>query len=607
MHATVVPGQSAREAFASAPAQVVVARYAFERPTSGTISLRDAHGNATRASGAALLSQGRFTNGLEFAAKVQAMLPRGGKVAVAGDTLRFEQAGELVLVLGARTNYVMDPAKAFKGAAPLPRLEAEVDAAASKGFAALRAEHVAEHRGWMTRVDVAWGSTDPSVAALPTDRRLQAYGKGGEDPELEQTLYQYGRYLLVGSSRPGCLPANLQGVWNESNSPAWASDYHNNINLQMCYWLAEPAGLSECNLPLIDWIIAMTPGCREATRADAKRFGTNPRGWAARTSQNIWGGNGWEWNLPGGAWMAQHAWEHYAFTLDKDFLRTKAYPMLKELCEFWIDHLKALPDGRLVVPNGWSPEHGPREDGVAHDQQIVWDLFQNTIEASAALGVDTAFREELKSKQAKLVGPAIGRWGQLMEWMVDRDEPNDHHRHTSHLFAVFPGRQISVQRTPEFAAAAMKSLEARGSVGDSRRSWTWAWRSCMWARFGRGDRCADMIRGLMTHNMLPNLFANHPPFQLDGNYGIVAGISEMLVQSHAGEVVLLPTLPKSWSEGHANGLRARGAITVREMSWKDGRLSRAVLVSAIDQTVPVRVNGEVRQVALKANQPAELR
>ena len=606
IHLTSVSGQSAREAFASAPAQVVVARYVFERPTSGVIALKDAHGNATRAAGVALLSQGRFTNGLEFASKLQAVLPKAGQVTVAGDTLRFEQCDELVLILGARTNYVMDPAKAFKGAAPLPRLEAEVAAAAAKGFAALRAEHVAEHRGWMTRVDVAWGRTDPAVAALPTDQRLQAYAKGGADPELESTLYQYGRYLLVGSSRPGCLPANLQGIWNESNQPAWASDYHNNINVQMCYWLAEVANLSECHVPLTDWIIASVPGCRDATRAD-KRFGANVRGWTVRTSQNIWGGNGWEWNLPGNAWLVQHAWEHYAYTLDKQFLRDRAYPLLKEVCEFWIDHLKALPDGRLVVPMGWSPEHGPREDGVAHDQQLVWDLFQNTIEASEALGIDKAFREELKAKQAKLVGPQIGRWGQLMEWMVDRDNPNDNHRHTSHLVAVFPGRQISVQRTPELAAAAMKSLEARGSVGDSRRSWTWAWRSAMWARFGRGDRVAEMIRGLMTHNMLPNLFALHPPFQLDGNYGIVAGISEALVQSHAGEIVLLPALPKSWPEGHANGLRARGAITVSELSWKEGRLSRAVLVSGIDQTVAVRVNGEVRQVVLKANQPAELR
>lgn len=607
VHTTFVPGQSQRQGFVSAPAQVGAFLYTFERPTSGVIALKDTHGNPTRADRASLLSSGRFTNGLEFAAKVQVLAPNGGQVVVDGDKLRFEKCTELVLLLGARTNYVMDPAKGFKGSAPLPRLEAELEAAAAKGFGALRAEHVAEHRAWMTRVDVAWGKSDPAVAALPTDKRLEAYAKGGEDPELEQTLYQYGRYLLVGSSRPGCIPANLQGIWNESNHPAWASDYHNNINIQMCYWLAEVSNLSECHVPLTDWIIASVPGCRDATRADSKRFGSNPRGWTVRTSQNIWGGNGWEWNLPGNAWLVQHAWEHYAFTLDKAFLRDRAYPLLKEVSEFWVDHLKALPDGRLVVPMGWSPEHGPREDGVAHDQQLVWDLFQNTIEAAEALGVDAAFRDDLKARQAKLVGPQIGRWGQLMEWMVDRDEPNDHHRHTSHLFAVYPGRQISVQRTPELAAAAMKSLEARGSVGDSRRSWTWAWRSAMWARFGRGDRVADMIRGLLTHNMLPNLFANHPPFQLDGNFGIVAGISEALVQSHAGEIVLLPALPKSWADGHADGLRARGAIEIKEMTWKAGRLERAVLVSAVDQAVAVRVNGEVRQVALKAKVPAEIR
>jgi len=606
VHTTVVPGQGSREAFASAPAQVVVVRYRFDRPRSGFVDLNDAHGNMTRVNGASLSGEGRFTNGLEFAALARVLVSSGGKVAGVGARLRFEQCEELVVILGARTNYLMDPAKAFKGSAPLPRLEAEVEAAASKGFAVLRAEHVAEHRGWMTRVDVGWGKTDPAVAALPTDQRLQTYAKGGLDPELEATLYQYGRYLLVGSSRPGCLPANLQGVWNASNQPPWASDYHNNINLQMCYWLAEVANLSECHVPLTDWVLAMAPGCREATRAD-KRFGAKPRGWTVRTSQNIRGGNGWEWNLPGAAWMAQHAWEHYAFNLDKDFLRAKAYPLLRELCEFWIDQLKTLPDGRLVVPNGWSPEHGPREDGVAHDQQIVWDLFQNTIEASEALGVDAAFREDLKARQARLAGPQVGRWGQLMEWMVDRDDPNDHHRHTSHLFAVFPGRQISVRRTPELAAAAMRSLEARGSVGDSRRSWTWAWRACMWARFGRGDRVAEMLRGLMTHNLLPNLFANHPPFQLDGNYGITAGLSEALVQSHAGEIVLLPALPPQWAAGHANGLRARGGIEIREMSWTAGRLERAVLVSPTDRVATVRVNGKAREVALKAGQAVEVR
>ncbi len=608
VHSVAVPGQSSREAFASKPAEVVVARYVGERPLSGKVELRLSNGDRlVRAEGATLRAGGAFSNGLAFASGVRVALPRGGEVRPEGDRLRFAGAPEVVVLLAARTSYVMDPSRAFKGADPRPRVEADLEAAARRGFAALRAEHVADHRALMGRVSVDWGTTPADVAARPTDARLAAYAKGGADPDLEETLFQYGRYLLVGSSRPGDLPANLQGIWNASNKPAWASDYHNNINVQMNYWLAGPANLAECQLPLVDWIVSQVPGCRAATRADRKRFGDRVRGWTVRTSQNIWGGNGWEWNLPGNAWLVQHAWEQYAFTQDKAFLRDTAYPLLREVCEFWLDHLKALPDGTLVVPMGWSPEHGPREDGVAHDQQLVWDLFQNTIEASEVLGVDNALREELRAKQARLLGPQVGRWGQLMEWKVDRDDPKDPHRHTSHLVAVHPGRQISRERTPELAKAAAVSLAARGSTGDSRRSWTWAWRCAMWARLGEADRAADMVRGLLTHNTLPNLFANHPPFQLDGNYGISAGICEMLVQSHAGEIVLLPALPKGWSEGSASGLRARGAVEVVALEWKAGRAVRAVLRADADRSVRVRLNGEVRQVALRAGVPTELR
>lgn len=606
VHAVRVPGQSTREAFASKPAEVVVARYVGERPLSGSVQLRDAHGNPTAAADDSLRSEGRFANGLRFASGVRVLAPRGGTVSAQGDALAFRDCPELVVLLAARTNYRMDPEAGFRGEAPAPRVEADLARAARAGFEALRAAHVADHRALMDRVSVDWGATPGEVASLPTSARLARYAKGAADPDLEETLFQYGRYLLVGSSRPGDLPANLQGIWNASNEPAWASDYHTNINLQMNYWLALPANLAECNLPLVDWLGAMAPGSRAATRAD-RRFGEKVRGWTVRTSMNIWGGHGWEWNLPGNAWMVQHAWEHFAFTRDHTFLRDKAYPMLREVSEFWLDHLKALPDGTLVVPMGWSPEHGPREDGVAHDQQLVWDLFQNTIDAAEALGVDAAFRDALRAKQARLLGPKVGRWGQLMEWAVDRDNPNDNHRHTSHLFAVHPGRQISRERTPDLAAAAAKSLAARGTVGDSRRSWTWPWRCALWARLGEPERCAEMVRGLLTHNILPNLFANHPPFQLDGNYGITAGICEMLVQSHAGEIVLLPALPKSWAEGSASGLRARGAVTVRRLEWRGGRLAEAELVSDLDQTVPVRVNGELRQVALEAGRPVVLR
>jgi alpha-L-fucosidase 2 len=325
-------------------------------------------------------------------------------------------------------------------------------------------------------------------------------------------------------------------------------------------------------------------------------YGEQIRGFTIRTSHNPFGGMGWKWNIPASAWYARHFWEHYEFGRDRNFLATVAYPYLKEVCHYWEDHLKQLPDGRLVAPNGWSPEHGPTEDGVAHDQQLIWDLFSNTIEAAAELGVDADYRTKLAGLRDKLVGPKIGKWGQLQEWLDDKDDPNDNHRHVSHMFAVYPGRQISFTRTPELAAAAAVSLKARG-IGQSV-GWSNAWKTALWARLLDAETAYTYFHNEVSANAFPNLWNGCWPgrtFQIDANFGITAGAIEMLMQSHAGEIHLLPALPKAWATGSVTGLRARGGFEV-DIAWRDGRVTDYAVRSKQPREVTIRLNGEAKTV-----------
>ncbi|MBD5785112.1 glycoside hydrolase N-terminal domain-containing protein [Cellulosimicrobium terreum] len=583
-----------REYFASAADDVVVVRLTADEPGAigfeARLDLPSGRSDvAQAAAGGRITTSGTLSdNGLRFASQAQVLTDGGTRADGADGRVTVAGADAATIVFSAATDYEGEYPAYRSGVAPLEVVAPRVDAASQKSADDLRAAHLADYHELYERVRLDLGAELPDV---PTDELLAAY-RAGTTPQnqraLEALYFQFGRYLLVSSSRDGSLPANLQGVWNRVNNPPWDADYHVNINLQMNYWPAETTNLSETTAPLFDYVDSMVaPGeVTASTMYDAD-------GWVVGNETNPYGFTGLHqypqsfWQPDAAAWLAQHYWEHYLFTGDEEFLAERAYPMLRSVSEFWFDFLVVDPrDGSLVVSPSYSPEQGDFTAGASISQQIVTQHLANTAAAAEALGeTDAAFLDQLAATRADLdPGLRVGSWGQLQEWKEDLDEPNNTHRHVSHLWALFPGGAVSSATSPELADAARVSLDGRGDGGTG---WSKAWKVNFWARLLDGDRAHKLLREQLTGSTLDNLWDNHPPFQIDGNFGGTSGVAEMLLQSQDGVVSVLPALPSAWAEGSYTGLVARGGTEV-DAAWTGGAASGLTLHPSRDGDLTVR-------------------